>query len=346
MNNFTLLVPTRGRATLLRRLLAYYESEKFPHPIIIADSSAPPILEENRDTVSRCRTINIEHRAFDPSTEIFEKIMSALTTVGTSHVGLCADDDFVAASSIRQSLAFLEKHPRYSAVEGRSFMAEPGRERLHLSAYPQREVKGATAKTRIESYFENPTSNFYAIYRTGVFKDILARISRYRTDNTRFEELAVSSLGAIRGNVGVLPTLYMVRQSSRDRTDSGSQQTGGWRTIAEAPSFTKDRGRFIDMLTEALCEHGMEQVPARNLIIRCFDDYLAQALGTRESPRRLSLKERVIAATLSPASGTSLVRKIGAIALMHISPRLRALRAECTPIITLIEEYPNGISKV
>ena len=346
MNNFTLLVPTYGRAPLLQRLLTYYESEKFPHLIIVADSSAPPILEENRDTVSRCRSTNIEHRVFDPSIEIFEKITSALNGVSTSHVVLCSDDDFIAASSIDRSLAFFEKHSRHSAVEGRSFMAEPGRGRLCMSAYPQREVKGATAKTRIESYFENPTSNFYAIHRTEIFKDILARISRYRTDNTRFEELAVSSLGAISGNVAVLPTLHMVRQSSRNRADSGSKQTGGWSMIMQTPSFAKDRGRFIDMLTESLREQGMEQVPAKNLITGCFDNYLAQALGTTERPRRLSLKERVIAATLSPASSTSPVRRRGATVLMHISPRLQALHTECNSIIALIEKYPDGILKV
>lgn len=347
MTRFTLLVPTYGRPALLRRLLHYYENYNFQHSIAIADSSDTTVSEENRETISRCHALKATHISFDPAIEIYTKITSALNSIDTPYVGLCSDDDFIASHSIARSFGFLEKHPRYSAVQGRSFTVEISSDRgLRVVAYPQHAVEGADAKNRVESYFKNPTSNFYAIHRTEILKETLARISRYRTDNTRFEELAVSSLGAISGNVAVLPTLHMVRQSSRNRIDSGSKQTGGWRMITQTPSFAKDRGRFIDMLTEGLCEQGMKEDPARKLITRCFDSYLAQALGTAKRPRRLSLKERVIAATLSPASRASLVRRTGTAVLMHISPRLQALHTECNPIITLIEKYPDGILKV
>ena len=346
MTQFTLLVPTYGRSTLLRRLLHYYENENFQHSIVIADSSDRAAFEENRETISRCHALRVTHISFDPAIEIYTKITNALNSIDTPYVGLCSDDDFIASRSIARSFEFLEKHPRYSAVQGRSFIAEISNDGLRVSAYPQHGVEGPTVTARIESYFRNPTSNFYAIYRTPIFKDILARISRYRTSNTRFEELAVSSLGAVSGNVAVLPTLHMVRQNSRNRTDSGSKQTGGWSMIMQTSSFAKDRGRFIDMLSEALCEHGVGEDPARKLITRCFDNYLAQALGTTERPRRLSLKERVIAATLSPASSASPVRRMGATVLMHISPRLQALHTECNSIIALIEKYPDGILKV
>lgn len=346
MSQFTLLVPTRDRPALLQRLLHYYENESFQNFIVVADSSDTTAFEENRKTMSRCRACKVVHRGFDSSIEFFEKVVNALKTVDTPYVGLCADDDFIASHSVDRSVEFLTKHPSYNAVQGRSFTVEiSNNQKLHVVAYPQHAVEGADAKTRFESYFKNPSPNFYAVYRTAVIKDIFARISRYRTDNTRFEELAVSSLAAVSGNIAVLPTLHMVRQTSRNRTDSGSKQTGGWRTIVQLDSFTKNRQIFIAMLSEALRKHGMDSHSAEQVVVRCFDTYLAQALGTIKRPQRISILERAIAATLSPTSPHSTFRRLGAYALLRLSPRLQTLHVEFSTTASLIEKYPDGIKE-
>ena len=342
MMQFTLLIPTYGRPALLRRLLHYYENKSFQYPIIIADSSDTTAFGENRETISHCRACKVEHHSFDPSIEFFEKVVRALKTVDTPYVSLCADDDFIASRSITRSVEFLTKHPSYSAAQGRSFTVEISDDRrLRVVAYPQHAIKGVDAKTRLESYFENPSANFYAIYRTAVLKEIMEHISRNRTDNTRFEELAVSSLGAISGNIAVLPTLHMVRQSSRKRADSGSRQTGSWVAVMESPAFTTNKERFLELITEALVEGGIERPAARQCIQTCFDIYLGQAQGNMPRPQRITLLDRLVALSLSPIATTK-PRTLAVHLLRHI-PFVRTLRSEFLPIAQLISQHPNGI---
>lgn len=345
MNTFSLLVPTFGRAALLRRLLSYYASTRFPYPIIIADSSIDDVRDENRDTISRCTELHITHRTFDPSIETFQKITEVLRSIESDAAGLCSDDDFLAAGAPARAVTFLARHEEYIAVQGRSFIANITHVPALSSAFPQQGVYADTAVERLQSYFRNATANVYAIYRTSVFTDILAHIARFRTKNTRFEELAISGLGVIHGNVAVLNALHLVRQSSRNRVDSGSKLTGGWRHITESESFARDKARFIEMLSEALAERGTEKQVAFECVTKCFDAYLQEKVQGHPTRDPRSVQERAIALMLSPQQGRlPPVRRILA-TLMRSHPTLQTIYREYSPIARLISQYPDGIPR-
>src|SRR3990167_5178120 len=98
MRTFSLLIPTFGRPALLRRLLTYLATQEFPHPIVVADSSIPAVRDENRNTILGHQNLTVVHHVFDPSIEIYKKITLALQSIESDSVGLCSDDDFLAAS--------------------------------------------------------------------------------------------------------------------------------------------------------------------------------------------------------------------------------------------------------
>ncbi|HEY4520788.1 MAG TPA: TIGR00180 family glycosyltransferase [Candidatus Paceibacterota bacterium] len=343
MKTFTLLIPTYGRPALLRRLLTYYAEAHFPDRIIVADSSTRDITDENRDTTSGYPELHIIHRTFDPSIEIYQKMTEVLRSIDSDAIGLCSDDDFIAAAAPARAVRFLGQHEDYIAVQGRSFIADTSRIRIPLSAFPQRPVRSNTATDRLQSYFQDPTANFYAIYRTTVFRHTLDRIMRFRTDNTRFEELAFSCLGAIEGNIMVLNALHLVRQSSRNRVDSGSKQTGGWPHVVRSTSFPKNKQLFMEMLSEALVEHGTEKSAARRLIVDHFESYLEEKLHPSYAREPRSIQERAIAMMLSPNQGRLPLLRRGVAAITRGSPKMRALSKEYAPVAQLISQYPDGI---
>jgi len=344
MTPFSLLVPTFNRAALLRRLLSYYRTARFTYPIIIADSSPEDVLCENRDTIARCPELHITHRTFDQSIETFQKITEAAGSSDSDTIGLCSDDDFIATGAPARAVRFLSRHQEYVAVQGRSFIADVARIPITLSAFPQRSVHAEMATDRLRSYFHDATANVYAVHRTSTFIDILARIARFRTDNTRFEELAISGLGAIHGNIAVLNSLHLVRQSSRNRADSGSRLTGGWRQAAESESFPRNKELFREMLSEALAEHSVETNVARKLVLECFDSYLEGKLRPAPIGEPRSIQERATAMMLSPDQGRLRpVRRIAA-TFMRTSPAMQTLSKEYAPIEQLISQYPDGIS--
>ena len=344
MTPFSLLIPTFNRAALLRRLLSYYTAAQFPHPIIVADSSVDDIRDENRDTISRCAGLHITHRTYESSTETFHKITDALRSIESDAIGLCADDDFLCAEAPARALRLLAQNPEYASVQGRSFIADSTRGSLTLSAFPQRGVYAKSATLRLRLYFHNPTANFYAIHRTRVLKTAFTRLARFRTDNSRFEELAVSTLGAIEGDVAVLNALHYVRQSSKNRADSGSRLTGGWKHISESASFAKNREIFIQILAEALVERGIDKETAFECAAQCFDMYVQEKLDGNNVRDPRSMQERAIALMLLPAQGRMpAARRILAF-LMRSYPPLRSIYREYSPIAQLISQYPDGIS--
>ncbi len=345
MNSFSLLIPTYGRAALLRRLLIYYKNERFPYPIVIADSSEPGVAEENRRTVQASDSLQLIYLSFEPTTEIYEKITHALATINSRYIGLCSDDDFIATRAPARAVEFLEQNPDYAAVGGLSIAGQVQNGHLSITAFPQRAREEETASLRLTQYLRETSANFYFIYHQTVFMDMLSRVSRFRTDNTRFEELAVSALGLINGKVGLLNNIHLVRQSSRYRPDSGSRQTGGWQTVVHSPSFYKNRSQFVTMLTEALAETGLEQGVARDCVSTFFDSYLKTVLRSKRRENRLTHYERALAVALLPSAPTLLRRTVQRAVggLLSLAPSVRAMQREFEPIAQLLKKYPDGI---
>ena len=91
----TRCVPTKNRSEFLGRLLRYYASMRFPHGIVIGDSSDPEQARDNQEHVARLKGIlPIEYRHYPgcSSCECLERLTEFVTTPYCAYV---ADDDFL-----------------------------------------------------------------------------------------------------------------------------------------------------------------------------------------------------------------------------------------------------------
>lgn len=341
-----MVIPTHERPALLRRLLAYYRDASFAYPLIIADSSTPPVMQENRRTVDALAgALVITHLPFAPSTEIFNKIIHTLKTTNSPYVALCSDDDFIAARAPERCITFLDTHSSYIAVQGKTFVGRVKGGRLSIVPIVQRPIEEGDALTRLRMHLAHYSATFYATHRREILCANVERLAQYRTDNTRFEELALSSLNSIAGRIGVINSLYLVRQSSSHRNDSGSKFTRGWKHIVTSPSYSENRMKFVNLLTKTLITEEKNRTYARETVQKFFDQYIA--LQTQPDLRRNRgwLWERATAAALLP-SAPSLPRRV----LQHlaglvfrVSKPVRTMREEFKPIERLLMEYPDGI---
>jgi len=343
MTDCTIVIPTYNRSALLHRLLTYYSQESFPHPIIVADSSKPDSSQKNRKTVEKLSSkLRVRYIHFEPSTEIFVKITQAIKEVGSTYVNLCADDDFIVANSLARAIHFLDTHPDYVAVGGRSVVGYIREEKLSIAPVEQRPITEDAGLNRLRQCFVRPSTTIYTAHRTKILRKNLDRLARCRTDNTRFEELAFSSLDAIEGKVGVMESLYAVRQSSGHRPDSGAKETKGWKHVASSPTFEKNKEIFIALLHEAAIESKVDI--NKDAIEKWFTEYLHKAIASKKG-RRSTYWERAVAAALLPSAPTATRKKLQCVlhvALMADS-RIRTMQKEFAPIAQLLKKYPDGI---
>lgn len=345
MNDFTLLIPTHQRAALLRRLLAYYERTSFPYDIVVADSSLKEIAEENERTCEHFSSLRLRYLSFDPKTEIFDKITETLAIIDSPYIALCSDDDFLATAASERAVLFLQEHADYAAVSGRSLSCTVTKYgTLQIVPHPQRSIIGKNSFERLEEYFKEPISLIYAVYRRPLFLQILTQIKKYRTDNTRFEELGFSLLTSVAGNVGLLESLHLIRQSSKHRDDSGSRQTKGWLHVAKSPAFEKNREKFMLLATTAVTDASNYLV--KNHVDRWFSAYVKKETGVKTGTRA-TVWERAVAAALLPSAPTPLRQGIqrGIGILLSFDPRIQRMRQEFNEPSLLLAQYPDGMPK-
>lgn len=341
MSDFTLIIPTHNRPELLKRLLMYYTRSAFPYAILIADSSEEKAQERNRITIAGFSELHIQHVPFPPATEIYDKITQAVSEIGSSYVGLCSDDDYLASKAPDRAMSFLQNHPSYSAVTGASFSGRVDHGRLFITPIHQRPSTKDSALERLKEQLIRPTSTFYAIRKRDTLGAHLNRIRRFRTDNTRFEELMLVSLDVMVGQVGVLESLHMVRQSSGARADSGSRQTKGWGHVISTLTFPANREKFFLLVKEA-----SQDVRIAQEIEGLFGQYIQVQTAPHTRSTQATTLERVRAAALLPSAPTSWRRGMQYVigVLLSLDPAVRRMKAEFQPIAHLTALYPDGIA--
>lgn len=341
MNDFTLIIPTYNRPELLKRLLTYYAQSRFSYLILVADSSEERACKHNRETVAALPQLHIQHLPFPPATEIYNKITQAVSRVDSAYIGLCSDDDYLASKAPDRAMSFLENHPAYSALTGASFSGRVDHGKLLITPIHQRPNTKDSALARLKEQLIHPTGTFYAIRRRDTLGAHLDRIRRFRTDNTRFEELMFVSLDAIAGKIGVLGSLHMVRQSSGTRADSGSRQTKGWKHVISTPTFPNNREKFLSLVKEALRDARSTQE-----IEGLFEHYIRTKTAPHSRSTRATILERARAAALLPSAPTSWRRGLQLIegGFLSLQPTTRQMKAEFQPIARHISAYPDGIA--
>jgi glycosyltransferase domain-containing protein len=297
---FSLVVPTYNRPFFLERLLRYYAHLHFAFPLVVADSSFGPSLDENLRIVGSVKSsLTVTHQIYSPDMNPYAKLATTLATSQSKYAAVCADDDFLVPDGIAKCLDFLEAHPDYSIAHGRSaavLIAARSDNGLNgeirdSSTYPQRTIESDDPASRLEDHLTRHTATYYSIHRR---LQILANLQQAddQTVDYRFGELLASCLSIIQGKAKCLDVLYMVRRAELGPpTRKYSEKMLPWDDLAMLDDFSIRCSRFQSCLAKELsiaCGSSIEDANAE--VSRAFLLYLAlnSSSAVGQESRRLA----------------------------------------------------------
>lgn len=284
----TIVVPTYNRYARLRRLLAYVRAMDTPYAIHVLDSSSDPL--ESDEVRQWLRDDGIMHRMYPTTITPMNKLDEGLRDVVSPYVVLWADDDFLVVRSLEAGIRFLEAHPDYSVMRGRSVLfsvAEVGgRREAVCSPYQQRAITAQTAAARLHDYFGRYSVVNYGIHRTNVLRDHV-RLCCEHGFGYQWGELALGGLAVIQGNVGCLDQLYLVKEMHRGPdawwawlpTEERQRTSNDMFDWVTSSGFATDFCAFRDCLAEVLArQDGITVEEGRGIVKRAFWTYLVHAM--------------------------------------------------------------------
>lgn len=278
----TLCVPTKDRAPFVERLLRYYGSLGYPHPIFIGDSSEGEHRERNRSAVAgfarQLNAIDVECPGLS-SCETIERLNQAVTTPYCAFLG---DDDFLCPTGLQRSAEFLAAHPDYGAAHGRGLIFQMESNKPYgvlgnVGSYPQAVLEEATGAGRLRELFTvGPHALLNSVHRTEIWQAMFRGTSTMRgvqNRNVFKDELMATGVSAVRGKVQQLDVLYLIRQSHTE--DSYRfPHVFDWLTDAEwLPSYQVFQARLIEELAR---QDGLGEETARGVVREVVWIYLAK----------------------------------------------------------------------
>ncbi|MBI4620265.1 MAG: TIGR00180 family glycosyltransferase [Desulfobacterales bacterium] len=370
-HEYSIVVPTYNRPHFLKRLLLYYQEQKFPYAIVVADSSFAPSCEENRNVVaSLCNTLNVHYQMYRTDISVPLKIAQALDTVNSKYAVICADDDFILPQAIELCVCFLEANPDYSIAHGHAlrFFSYTSANRdahhsLRIETYPQCILDFNDPRLRLQKHLKGYTATFYSVHRRS---DLIhnMQVCHDKTADIRFGELLPSCLSLIQGKAKRLDILYMVRQVIPD-SSAGKGKRLSWLDLLISDDFSQRYTQFRNCLVEEL-ENVMDLpvTEAKNEVNHAFLAFLALMLyasnigpctweGQDVWKRAVRRIWRVIQILPAAARSAIIERRL---VVMGRSPReaynkLRLKReltgspfyADLQPIYEHMMRYPNGV---
>ncbi|OLS63528.1 TIGR00180 family glycosyltransferase [Pseudomonas putida] len=239
---FTLVMLTHKRPAFLRRALQYYQD--FPGTLLVLDSSPEPAS----DIAARFPNVDYRHLPQFNYRGFQAKIKHGLGLVTTPYVVLAADDDFILADGIGQSLDFLEANPDYGMCHGYNLMyLATGR----FTSYYRRDKKleredfgSDDPRQRVLDYLYAFIPPFYAVTRTALLQDWARQIP----DELSFEWLEVSHvyflLASAKARMLAIP--YVVREANYGASEHNTEVT--FALAMPDPESVAGREKFASVL--------------------------------------------------------------------------------------------------
>lgn len=265
MSGLTMIMMTGNRPRMFRDAMEQYAVTVPQLKIFVGDFSAEEARGQNAATAAR-HSGTVEYFAFEPATPWPVRFRFLIERCATPFVVIAADDDFLLADGLRESLAFMQQHPDYAACHGSYFQVVPGNEpgQIAVAADPNylgRAHESSDPIGRLMSilFWYNP------IYYTMQRREDLRRLEVPAAVRSGvMNELYTACATVIAGKIGRVQSPYCLTN----------------RTPTPASSAIYSLADLIMLGGEALLE---EYVPVRNGLVAL----LVSAYGTHRNWRRL-----------------------------------------------------------
>lgn len=252
--DFTLIVPTFNRHDWLRSLVTYLAHGRMKGTLLVLDSSNEEVARKNRQLID-ASSLDAKVQSYSETISFREKLVDGFTRVKATYCSMCADDDLVVPSAIASCVEFLDAHQDHVGAQGLYFAFS--QERMHFFVddvvYDHPSIDAEGPVERLKQLFDDYQSNFYAVYRTGVQAEAIAKAAA--NESLLFFELAQSALTAIRGKIARLPLVYAGRRRSPSAGNPKHWHPVEWVAVDPADLF-----RHYDAYRNRLLEFmGLEE---------------------------------------------------------------------------------------
>ena len=253
MAKVDVIIFTRERQQQLLRTISIWQNQPF-HFIILDNSST--ILNYKLPG-------NIDY-IYSPEINFAGRAKIAKDYLDSPYSIICCDDEFFATSSLTKMADFLDTHPKFSTVGGKSVGILKYGPRIlvnntysHMNNY---ENTDPNHKKRITSYLFNDFQNtrsiggMYRLYRKDNMKTLLESffVARNFPSPSIFEFLG-EIIGIALGPTTNLPEIYWVRNFKQPMSvhpdwDRSIYFSEGWETFKHSP----DKNNFITRISNSL----------------------------------------------------------------------------------------------
>jgi len=170
---------------------------------------------------------NIRHIKYDSTIFFVDKLAQGLQSVSTPYSVICAEDDFIVPTGIKECMDFLENNQDYFSAHGRYINHQlindqKGRLKIRWGILYEKaiSISDANATERFNHFLPDNYSGYpmYAVYRTKTLQTIWQETSKYVSD-WGLAELFPSCLSLILGKMKILTVFYASREANTERCD-------------------------------------------------------------------------------------------------------------------------------
>ncbi len=215
--NVTICIPTKNRCDFLKRAIAYYAKIGFQGHVFVADASDPQKFLENKENIKLYQShVQVGHFSC-AGKSILESVDCVNQFLQTPYAAVCSDDDFLCLKGLEDAVKFLDEHPDYCACHGVGAIlgldsSGAYGEIREILPYAQASITKDTGMLRLEEYFQQgPLALVYSVCPSVLWKQMWRQYPDAKSCFI-FDELIPSSFCAIAGKVGLVDSLYLVRQ--------------------------------------------------------------------------------------------------------------------------------------
>jgi glycosyltransferase domain-containing protein len=255
--DYTLIIPTFNRPSLLAALLVHLRRSSAVFPIIVLDSSAEEAKQQNAIAIADSGLV-VSHRLFPQNTTVQQKFAQGFHLATTRYASLCADDDVLFIEGLRDCVAKLEADPIVAICDGVYLNFNPKPDHIAL----QIEYDGPSADqdsplVRMSRRLDRYEATTYAVFRTEVARKVFDGCAEI--PSSLFWELFTSLAPLGIGKHIRLPSIYLGR-----RGGSPSESLKRWHPLLWMKDDPEELfvhfSRYLKLLAAFVSMHGNSAV--------------------------------------------------------------------------------------
>lgn len=328
-SKLTIVIPTHYRHSYLKRLLDYYSREDIR--ILVADST-----DERFPHPALSTKVSYIHY---PETSYADKMAAIFNNVETDYAVLCADDDFLVPSTLKQCLQFLERNPEYSSVQGNAVRFKCGKsiEVVPICMHSiDCHINSSSAAQRMVQNMNPYRHLYYAVHRVDVLKAVFQQVNPKLSFD--FAEISQALVSVIHGKHRLLPLFYHARESM----NTGDKDIVRVIEYLEKDSLRTKLDEFIAVIAEHYCEITGEKTRSRAILavkdaLKAYHEHVSKRLKPKPVEKQLITNHIHI---------RRIIKKFLPISILQLYSDLKQRKPEVNPVKWSKENIEVQIRKV